>query len=318
MTTDKQQVLERLYTRQLVNFPLARDNFKALEQVVCKTFQEEGFRLRIQHNPARIISTNAKTDTASLQNRPCFLCPSGMPEAQKGIPYGADYHIYINPYPIFPRHFIISSNRHIPQRIAGRFGDMLDLADDFRNYTVFYNGPASGASAPDHFHFQLASRHEMPLEAEAGHSSLRKVIHQNDTYTLATLEGYLREVFILESASKAILMQAFERLQQAVGKVIPYEEEPRFNLFAWKEGDQWTVCLFPRRQWRPRQFYETGDRQIMFSPGCADMAGLIIAPRREDFERYTPALLTDLFRQVSITPHEKEEMIALFHQQKAT
>ena len=164
MTTDKQQALERLYTRQLVNFPLARDNFKALEQVVCKTFQEEGFRLRIQHNPARIISTNAKTDTASLQNRPCFLCPSGMPEAQKGIPYGADYHIYINPYPIFPRHFIISSNRHIPQRIAGRFGDMLDLADDFRNYTVFYNGPASGASAPDHFHFQLASRHEMPLE----------------------------------------------------------------------------------------------------------------------------------------------------------
>lgn len=108
MTTDKQQVLERLYTRQLVNFPLARDNFKALEQVVCKTFQEEGFRLRIQHNPARIISTNAKTDTASLQNRPCFLCPSGMPEAQKGIPYGADYHIYINPYPIFPRHFIVS------------------------------------------------------------------------------------------------------------------------------------------------------------------------------------------------------------------
>ena len=84
MTTDKQQALERLYTRQLVNFPLARDNFKALEQVVCKTFQEEGFRLRIQHNPARIISTNAKTDTASLQNRPCFLCPSGMPEAQKG------------------------------------------------------------------------------------------------------------------------------------------------------------------------------------------------------------------------------------------
>lgn len=195
---------------------------------------------------------------------------------------------------------------------------MLDLADDFRDYTVFYNGPASGASAPDHFHFQLASRHEMPLEAEAGHSSLRKVIHQNEAYTLATLEGYLREVFILESASKAILMQAFERLQQAVGKVIPYEEEPRFNLFAWKEGDKWTVCLFPRRQWRPRQFYETGDRQIMFSPGCADMAGLIIAPRREDFERYTPALLADLFRQVSITPHEKEEMIALFHQQKAT
>lgn len=314
MDTEKSQALSRLFYQQTQDFPLARDNYRALAQAVCKEIPLDGFCIRVQYNPARIISTNAKTDAASLRSRKCFLCPSGMPETQQGMAYGDRYHIYINPYPIFRQHFTVPSNEHLPQRIAHRFEDMLDIATDFPEHVVFYNGPASGASAPDHFHFQLVSRGEMPIEADAANERLRQVVRTGEDYTIAVLRDYLREVFVLESASKARLRVLFDALQRFVGITVPYEAEPQFNLFAWQAEGFVRVCLFPRRHWRPRQFFEEGERQIMFSPGCADMAGLIIAPRQRDFERYDAALLADLFHQVSITPEEREQIVHLIQQ----
>ena len=35
------------------------------------------------------------------------------------------------------------------------------------DYTLFYNGPRSGASAPDHMHFQVGTRDFMPIDHEA-------------------------------------------------------------------------------------------------------------------------------------------------------
>lgn len=314
MDTEKSQALSRLFYQQTQDFPLARDNYRALAQAVCKEIPLDGFCIRVQYNPARIISTNAKTDATSLRSRKCFLCPSGMPETQQGMAYGDRYHIYINPYPIFRQHFTVPSNEHLPQRIAHRFEDMLDIATDFPEHVVFYNGPASGASAPDHFHFQLVSRGEMPIEADAANERLRQVVRTGEDYTIAILRDYLREVFILESASKARLRVLFDALQRFVGITVPYEAEPQFNLFAWQAEGCLRVCLFPRRRWRPRQFFEEGEGQIMFSPGCADMAGLIIAPRQRDFERYDAALLADLFQQVSITPEEREQIVHLIQQ----
>ncbi|MCI5706873.1 MAG: DUF4922 domain-containing protein [Odoribacter sp.] len=303
--------LTALYNRQIQEFPLARNNFQALEQVICRDIPFPHIQMRVQYNPARIISTNAKIDQTTLRKRNCFLCPSHMPEEQKGIPYGEKYNIYINPYPIFHEHFTVPSNEHTPQLIAGRFTDLLDIARTFPAYTVFYNGPASGASAPDHFHFQIVPRHIMPLEQDTTNKQLQEIITQNNHITLYRLKNYIREVFILQSPHKEHLQHLFDRLQTAIGQVITYEQEPRFNLLSWYSDFQWTVAIFPRKCWRPRQFFLEGNKQIMFSPGCVDMAGLIIAPRKEDYERYTPELLTDLFNQVSINTTELEAII--FH-----
>ena len=151
--------LLQLYNGQLQEFELAKKNYTDLQQAVYRDIPFDLFRLRIQYNPARMISTNARIDVRTLQNRKCFLCREHMPEAQKGIRYNDRYSIFINPYPIFERHFTVPSRHHEPQCIGGRFEDLLDLTFDFQGYTLFYNGPTCGASAPDHFHFQMCPRH---------------------------------------------------------------------------------------------------------------------------------------------------------------
>lgn len=302
--------LTTLCKRQTRDFPLARDNFKAMEGIVYRDILFLGFRLRLQYNPARMISTNACTDPAVLQRRPCFLCPAHRPAEQEGLAYGDRYHIFINPYPIFREHFTVPSDEHAPQLIAGRFADLLSLARDFPAYTVFYNGPASGASAPDHFHFQIAPRHIMPLEADAEDGFVKQeTILSGEGYSVSRLRDYLRETIVVRASDRNLLVRLFEEVQQAIGDTVAYEQEPRLNLVAWHTGKEWYVCIFPRKQWRPRQFFLEGEGKAMFSPGCVDMAGLIITPRREDFDHYTPELLKDMFAQVSISGEESDLIV---------
>lgn len=306
--------LTDLYERQICEFELAGKNFAALREVICRDLHCNGFRLRLQYNPARIVSTNARTDAESISKRKCFLCPDNMPAEQHGIEYGDNYRIFINPYPIFTPHFTVPSKTHSPQRIAGRFGDMLSIARDFPAYTVFYNGPASGASAPDHFHFQIVPQGQMPLEEDVNNSSLSERICTIQGIDINILNNYMREVIVMHSNSYDLLNQLFHTIQICIGQVIPFDDEPRFNLFAWYGNGKWTVCIMPRKQWRPYQFFEEGDAQIMFSPGCADMAGLIIAPRKQDFDRYTPELMNNLFSQVSINQQERDSILQLIQQ----
>ncbi|MEG0796892.1 MAG: DUF4922 domain-containing protein [Odoribacter sp.] len=296
--------LTQLYEQQVRDFELARINYEHLKNVVYRTIHFPDFNIRLQYNPARMISTNAKIDATTLLNRKCFLCPEQMPKEQKGIAYGDRYHIFINPYPIFDKHFTVPASDHTPQLICGRFEDLLSLTFDFPEYTTFYNGPSCGASAPDHFHFQMVPRHRMPLEEDIDKVSLREYILQKENYSLSTLNRYRRNILLLQGTDRQLLSRLYTRIQKIVGEEIPYEEEPMMNLLAWFEKNQWTICIFPRKTRRPWQFYAEGKEQVLFSPGCVDMAGLIIAPRREDFDRYSEELLTDLFRQVCA---EKED-----------
>ncbi|MEG2278174.1 MAG: DUF4922 domain-containing protein [Odoribacter sp.] len=296
--------LTQLYEQQVRDFELARINYEHLKNVVYRTVHFPDFNIRLQYNPARMISTNAKIDATTLLNRKCFLCPEQMPKEQKGIAYGDRYHIFINPYPIFDKHFTVPASDHTPQLICGRFEDLLSLTFDFPEYTTFYNGPSCGASAPDHFHFQMVPRHRMPLEEDIDKVSLREYILQKEHYSLSTLNRYRRNILLLQGTDRQLLSRLYTRIQKIVGEEIPYEEEPMMNLLAWFEKNQWTICIFPRKTRRPWQFYAEGKEQVLFSPGCVDMAGLIIAPRREDFDRYSEELLTDLFRQVCA---EKED-----------
>lgn len=292
--------LENLYRTQLQTFELAQKNYAALEQAVYRTIQFSGYELRLQYNPARILSTNARIDTATLQHRRCFLCTANMPDAQKGIPYGEHYRIFINPYPIFTRHFTVPSREHTPQQMEGRFPDMLNLAFDLPGYTLFYNGGQCGASAPDHFHFQIAPRGIMPTETDVENPDLKQIIRQEDYYSIFTIENYLRRIIVLKASDHKLLVSLFDGLNRILRRHIPSQPEPMYNLLAWFDNCQWTVCIFPRKLLRPRQFFAEGNEKILFSPGSVDMAGLIISPRREDFEKYSAPLLTDLFSQVTI------------------
>lgn len=290
---------EELYQSQLETFELARTNYSHLKNVKWRTIKFSGFDIRLQYNPVRILSTNARIDATTLKERRCFLCPGNMPEEQKGISWNSEYNIFINPYPIFEKHFTAPTVRHTPQQISGRFEDMLALALDLPGYTVFYNGPQCGASAPDHFHFQLAPHNSMPLETDVENTEIRETLIQSSYYSVATLHNYLRKVLVIKASDLSLLSRLFKQISDILSEYIPSEPEPMYNLLAWFDNCQWSVCIFPRRLLRPWQFFAEGEQKILFSPGSVDMAGLIIAPRHEDFERYSPEVLTDLFDQVS-------------------
>ncbi len=296
-------LLFQLYLSQLESFELARKNYDNLKKVIYRTISFDGFDIRIQYNPDRMISTAAKTDAQALKERKCFLCPENMPEKQTGLDYSDKYRIYVNPYPIFERHFTIPAATHSEQLIAGRFGDMLSIAEDFQDYTVFYNGPESGASAPDHFHFQMVPKGMLLLEQEVCNTSITEIISQRETFSLLAIQKHLRKAVIIQSDNRKALSGIFERIVQVIGEIQPFESEPMINLFVWLNDHIWTVCVIPRKQLRPWQFFAEEEEKILFSPGCVDMAGVIIAPRKEDFEKYNRKLLTDLIGQV-VLPDE--------------
>lgn len=310
-----QQEIENLYHSQLQTFDLARQNYAGLKNVAYRDIHFSGFDIRLQYNPARILSTNAKIDTITLQKRPCFFC--NIPPKQEGFSYNEQYNIFVNPYPIFEKHFTVPTTKHVPQQIGGRFTDMLDLAFDLPGYTLFYNGPQCGASAPDHFHFQAAPRHRMPVETDTENNLFRRILRQDGHYSIVTLNNYLRKILILKASDKQLLLGLFDEINRILQKHIPSDPEPMYNLLAWFDNCQWSVCIFPRKLLRPWQFFAEDDEKILFSPGSVDMAGLIIAPRREDFEKYSDAMLTDLFGQVTIDEPVWQKILSQIEQQNS-
>jgi hypothetical protein len=121
-----------------------------------------------------MISSAAKLSKEEIAKRRCFLCRENRPAEQIMLKFegrkGKKYDILVNPYPIFPDHLVIAKSKHTDQSIWHRYVDMLDLARKYSGYTFFYNGPKSGASAPDHHHFQGAPKGLMPLENDVNAS----------------------------------------------------------------------------------------------------------------------------------------------------
>ena len=191
--------LNAFFESQLAEWEFARRNFEALRRIETKTFDLDGFLIRVQFNPARIVSSAAKVDAASVVARKCFLCSENQPPEQRGLPWGDGYRVLVNPYPIFGRHFTIPAGEHVPESIADRYGDMLALARCFDREVVFYNGPRCGASAPDHAHFQAVGKGAMPLEAEVGRFATEKVLEASGAAAYA-IRDYLRGGFVIRSA----------------------------------------------------------------------------------------------------------------------
>ncbi|MBO6248445.1 MAG: DUF4922 domain-containing protein, partial [Bacteroidales bacterium] len=142
--------IDKFIQDQLSLWPLAAKNYRSLKRVKVKTLVVGGLEVRVQFNPSRKISSEALLDPASIAARPCFLCPENRPPEQKDLEFegrkGKKYRVTLNPYPIFPRHLVISSSDHVPQSIWRRYQDMLDFVKEYPDRLCFYNGPKCGAS----------------------------------------------------------------------------------------------------------------------------------------------------------------------------
>lgn len=235
--------LQNLLNEQLTSWEMAQKNYDALKRVRVKEVEVNGCLYKVQFNPARIVSSAAKVDSKSIQERKCFLCPAHLPPMQKGIPFGDHYQILVNPFPIFPRHLTVPELQHVDQRILYRFADMLDLADCAEDYIVFYNGPQCGASAPDHMHFQAGSKGFLPIEQEWKGKRAEKII-TNEAATLWALDDSPRTTLLIESESKEAAVTLFNAVYGAMN-LKSGEEEPMMNVLAWKERGKQIVCIFP-------------------------------------------------------------------------
>ena len=293
------QTINNLLLEQLTTWETARNNYAALSSVQVKELNVNGIPYKVQFNPARIVSSGAKVDAKSIQERKCFLCPANLPSAQKGIPFGGHYNILVNPFPIFPRHLTIPEMEHVDQRIAIRFGDMLDLAQALSEYTLFYNGPRCGASAPDHAHFQAGNRGFMPIEKDWQTQVAGKVADYGKA-TLFYLNDAPRTTLVIESAEKETAIELFNIIYRSL-PVKPGEEEPMMNVLAMYEEGRWIVFIFPRALHRPACYTAQGEANLLSSPASVDLGGVFITPVEKDFVKITAEDVAQILSEVCLS-----------------
>jgi ATP adenylyltransferase/5',5'''-P-1,P-4-tetraphosphate phosphorylase II len=304
-----------LFVQQKSAWEQLAAGYRSLDTVEVKTFGFDGFDIKVQFNPGRITSSSARVDPESIKERPCFLCAENLPADQRGIRYGDDYIILCNPFPIFPEHFTIPHVRHIPQRITGDvFSTMLEISRDLgKYYTVFYNGPRCGASAPDHLHFQAGTRGFMILENEI--FSLKEKYGQEivkrDNITITAFDDTLRRYVIVESTGKDSITDAFNRYYEAYASLTADEEEPMMNILSLynPEGSDWRIIIFPRENHRPSFYFADGDENILLSPAAVDFGGVLITPLEKDFKKIARGDIVRMFEEVSFGKERFKQLV---------
>ncbi len=293
-----QQQANALFDEQMHSWPLAAKNFSDLSNVQTKTFDFDGFSVKVQFNPARIVLSGAKTDAKTIATRRCFLCAENRPAEQRGITCG-DYEILVNPFPIFRRHFTLPRVAHEPQQIAPYFSDLLFFARALNESVVFYNGPCCGASAPDHMHFQAGEKEFLPLLRDFENLKNRvELVERTGLATTSVLRDYLRTVFCIEGRREDALQIAFLNLYNHL--MTEPLVEPMMNIVASYDDERWRIFVFPRVRFRPWQYDAEDDRRLLISPGTVEMSGIFVTPLREHFERITKDDVADIYAQISL------------------
>ena len=323
--------IKSLFQEQVSNWPLASTNYAGLNTVQTKSFSFGDFEVKVQFNPARIVSSGAKVDAKTIAERKCFLCATNRPAEQRAIDFG-DYEILVNPFPIFPEHFTIPRKEHVDQQILPYFTDMLELAEVMKDYLIFYNGPNCGASAPDHMHFQAGTKDFLPRvndykQLKDKHTDL---LFTSENMQLFQMKNYLRKVYCIESTSIESAKDAFEKLYNHLtpspspwgegrsgedgssfsrtlnlSEVVPLSSirgvrgEVMMNIVCLYENSKWFTFVLPRKAFRPWQYTAEGDQQLLVSPATVEMCGIFITPIESHFNRITKQDIESVFEQVS-------------------
>ena len=297
--------IRAFFAHQLDTWDEIRQRYEALKHVGLKQL---GHR-QLQYNPARMVSTVAQIDRQTISQRACFLCEKNRPEEQLTIDLGDDFELMVNPFPVLPMHFTIVRKTHVPQTILENYTEIHRLLELFPELFVFYNGPMSGASAPDHMHFQAGIGQELPLM-----TVLRKLekeqqvlIKQENGSSLSMFNSVAFKAFVIKSKAQETEMTLFKQLYAAM-PVREGEKEPRMNIVAWRDGSEDVIVVLPRDNHRPACYFEEGDRRMVISPGALDMAGLIITPREEDFNRMSEDKLISILKEVRIKEKDMENI----------
>ena len=287
--------LQRYFDRQLEQWDDVRHRYRELNNVQTRELSVGATQVVLQWNPARIGSTGAKIDSRSISERPCFLCAQNRPKEQMKRTIDGRWELLVNPFPILPMHFTLPTLKHTPQAISDMYGEIYRLLAAYPELMVFYNGPKCGASAPDHAHLQAGIPKTLPLIDSWQRLSreLTPVVSLSDDDNISVVTDYPCPALLIRSHSREAGERLFHRLYSVLTS--HPSEEPMMNIVAWRKGSEYLSVVFPRAKHRPDCY---GD--ILVSPGAIDMAGLIITPRQEDFERLTAEQAIAILQEVSL------------------
>ncbi len=306
--------MRSLLQEQKKSWGLLSDGYAALNLVRQREVAGDGFNVTLQLNPGRMRSTAAPVDAESIKRRSCFLCVENLPSSQGGLLYGEEFVILCNPAPIFDRHFTVSHLNHRPQILVPFLGQFLLLARDVSpEFTIFYNGPRCGASAPDHMHFQACPADLIPVERESRDSNRRSVVTSSGKTELFTLKSYGREVILVEGTDSKKIEESLVKLLGALQSASGVTEEPMVNILCSFRAPQWRLMVFPRKKHRPDAFFRNDDYRILVSPAAVDMGGLIITPSEKDFNNLDSRTVAEIFAEVTLdrtTVHKALEALS--------
>lgn len=295
---------------QLSVWPMASANFRAMSNAEFREFTVGGIRTRAQFNPERIASTTADISKEAIESRPCFLCVNNRPKEQFHIKFegrkGRSYNVQVNPFPLFPEHLVIARDIHTPQSIWHYFVDMMDFARKYPQYLVFYNGPLSGASAPDHHHYQSCPMGSLPLQVAVDEylSGQPQCLTRQQDAKLYHFPKYARGVYAITARTPKSLAKLFYRLVDCA----PLQEEdpePKLNLFVYCAEGEFRCIVTLRQALRSHHYTSEGDDQLTMTFGAADMAGMFVCPKEEDFRKLNSGLLEAILDEVCISPEEE-------------
>jgi hypothetical protein len=288
-----------LVNQQKATWLIASENYRCLRSIKIRNFDFGNFHMECQFNPGRIRSSAANTSAEAILSRPCFLCNENRPQEQLNLPYGQTYLILTNPFPIFPYHLTISSSQHTPQRIDGNLQTFLEISQALDEFTLFYNGPQCGASAPDHLHFQAGIREILPIENDLEfllreHSGS---LVESRSIAIHAVHDSLRRFIYFHSEDRDLLAFSVSEVISLMGDG---QGEPMLNILNWFSENKWHVLIFPRALQRPWQYFADDPEKIVISPAAVELGGIIVLPREEDFHKIRVNDLKSIFNQITL------------------
>ena len=324
----------QMFQHQLAMWEEARNHYDALAKVSTKELEVDGCQLEVQFNPARIVSTGAKVDAETIKRRPCFLCDVNRPVEQISIPMLKKYHLLLNPNPILPKHFTVPLRHHCKQQILEYYEDMMEMTTQVSDLFFFYNGPQCGASAPDHMHFQAGSRGIVPLErdwmekyqphlsriwpiSESEYMEAVKLYLVADSTGVFSLRGYVCPGIVIITRTARTNKILFDKIYNAL-PIPEGQYEPMMNIMAWSQTSatdgygRVVSIILPRAKHRPDCYFKEGEEQVLVSPGALDMGGLIITPRKEDYERMDGGMAKSIIQECAMSLDDELQMIINF------
>ena len=181
--------------------------------------------------------------------------------------------------------------------------------------------------------YPLTPQHEIAVESEgSGRLPANTGIY--------LLKGYACPAFVVRSSTKkeyALMGKAddderttsqmiadviarqsdifFRRLYKAL-PILKDEYEPRVNVISWHQSwlagreDELITVIFPRLKHRPECYDRPSPDRMIISPGSLDMGGLLITPRREDFDSITAERAIAILREVTMSMDDLQPVIA--------